>query len=117
MNRDDVIRMAVQCQLVTTANREGIFMDALDQFAQLVAAAKDAEHKEAMRWDVHTCGPTCKRYACVMTREAVAAEREECAKVCDAGVDTEHPIVKGHIMKGFGKSTLLADAIRARGQQ
>lgn len=43
-------------------------------------------------------------------------EREECAKVCEAGVDYEHPTVKGHIMENFGHSRLLAKAIRARGQ-
>jgi hypothetical protein len=46
-----------------------------------------------------------------------AAEREECAKVCEAGVDYEHPTVKGHIMENFGHSRLLAKAIRARGQE
>jgi len=39
MNRDDIIRMAVECQLVTTANRDGIYMEALERFANLVAAA------------------------------------------------------------------------------
>ncbi len=48
-----------------------------------------------------------------MAREA---EREACAKVCEAGVDYEHPTVKGHIMENFGHSRLLAKAIRARGQ-
>jgi hypothetical protein len=40
VNRDDVIRMAVECQLVTTANRDGIYMEALERFAELVAAAE-----------------------------------------------------------------------------
>jgi hypothetical protein len=44
-----------------------------------------------------------------------ADEREECAKVCETGVDYEHPTVKGHIMENFGHSRLLAKAIRARG--
>ena len=48
---------------------------------------------------------------------AVLAEREACAKVCEEGVDTEHPIVKGHIMKNFGSSDHLAAAIRARGEK
>jgi hypothetical protein len=47
-----------------------------------------------------------------MIQEAVAAERERCAKVCETGVDTEHPTVKGHIMKNFGVSSHLAAAIR-----
>jgi hypothetical protein len=40
MNRDDIIRMAVECQLVTTANRDGIYIEALERFANLVAAAE-----------------------------------------------------------------------------
>jgi len=40
MSRDDIIRMAVECQLVTTANRDGIYMEALERFAELVAAAE-----------------------------------------------------------------------------
>jgi hypothetical protein len=40
MTRDDIIRMAVECQLVTTANRDGIYMEALERFAELVAAAE-----------------------------------------------------------------------------
>jgi hypothetical protein len=43
------------------------------------------------------------------------AEREACAKVCETGIDYEHPTVKGHIMENFGHSRLLAAAIRARG--
>jgi hypothetical protein len=38
---------------------------------------------------------------------------EEAAKVCDTGVDTQHPTVKDHIMLNFGKSSILAAAIRA----
>ena len=110
MNKDDVIRMAREAD--SYADKHGpsawrhpdefaAFRD--ERFAALVAAAKDAEHKEAMRWDIHSCGPTCTRYACVATREAVAAEREACAKVCDAADKSTHP-------------SDLADAIRARGQ-
>lgn len=40
MTRDDIIRMAIKCQLVTTGNRDGIYMDALEDFANLVAAAE-----------------------------------------------------------------------------
>jgi hypothetical protein len=35
-----------------------------------------ADEQEKYKWDVHSCGPTCKRYACVAMREAVEAERE-----------------------------------------
>ena len=40
MNKDEIIRLAVQCQLVTTGNRDGFYMDALERFATLVAAAE-----------------------------------------------------------------------------
>jgi hypothetical protein len=42
-----------------------------------------ADEQEKYKWDIHSCGPTCKRYACVAMREAVEAEREACAEVCD----------------------------------
>ena len=51
-----------------------------ERFAELVRA----DEREKYKWDVHSCGPTCKRYACVAMREAVEAEREACAKVVDA---------------------------------
>ena len=92
----------------------GASEDDLERFAQLVAAAKDAEHKEAMRWDVHTCGPTCKRYACVMTREAVAAEREACAKVCEQGLAIATSLSALDDMEMWGEK--FAAAIRARGE-
>jgi hypothetical protein len=40
MTREDIIRMAIECQLVTTNNRDGIYMEALERFAALVAAAE-----------------------------------------------------------------------------
>ncbi len=73
------------------------------RFAAMVASAKEAEHKEAMRWDIHSCGPTCKRYACVATREAVAAEREACARICETEWSTTQEHVHG---------LALADMIR-----
>jgi hypothetical protein len=59
--------------------------------------------------DIHTCHHECQRPICVAVREAIAAEREACAKVCDELV-LEHP----------GRADLTAKqcafAIRARGQ-
>jgi hypothetical protein len=48
-------------------------------FAELVAEAEADKHNTG----THTCSNRCQRYACVAVREAVAAEREACAKVCD----------------------------------
>ena len=71
-------------------------MDCLERFAELVRA----DEREKYKWDIHSCGPTCKRYACVATREAIAAERE-------AVLDLVDDYAKGN--------TDLRDAIRARG--
>jgi hypothetical protein len=44
----------------------------LKAFADLVRA----DEREQYKWGVHSCGPTCKRYACVAMREAIEAERD-----------------------------------------
>ena len=38
MTQDEIIRFAIQCRLVTTGNRDGLYMNALTEFAKLVAA-------------------------------------------------------------------------------
>jgi hypothetical protein len=44
-----------------------------------------ADEQEKYKWDIHSCGPTCNRYACVAMREAVEAEREKVLKeIADA---------------------------------
>jgi len=53
--------------------------------------------------EIHTCSNECQRPACVAVREAVAAEREACAKIC------EEPW-QGHPYD-------IAKQIRARSQQ
>ena len=59
--------------------------------------------------------PELERLVAFVRADERSVEREACAKVCEAGVDYEHPTVKGHIMENFGHSRLLAKAIRARG--
>ena len=55
-----------------------------DEIERLVALAR-ADQDEKYKWDIHSCGPTCKRYACVAMREAVEAEREKVLKeIADA---------------------------------
>ena len=54
----------------------------LDRLEQLVALVR-ADQDEKYKWDIHSCGPTCTKAACVAMREAVEAEREACAKVCE----------------------------------
>jgi hypothetical protein len=74
--------------------------EALDRLVEYVRA----DEREKYKWDVHSCGPTCKRYACVAMREAIEAEREACAKVCEA------------MNKYMDDGEECAAAIRARGQ-
>jgi hypothetical protein len=109
MNREDIIRMAQEAKFATEEWGDGLhhvcvfnfqgseteITEELQRFATLVASAEREKHK----WDIHSCSPTCNRYACVAIREAVLAEREACAKIAD----TAEPY----------KS---ADLIRARGQ-
>jgi hypothetical protein len=40
MNRDDILRMALECHLVNTDNLDGYYMKALERFAELAAAAE-----------------------------------------------------------------------------
>ena len=76
----------------------------VERFAALVAAAE----REAIKWNsIHSCHADCQNPACVIVREAVAAEREACAKVCE---QSEH---NGGIEDCGAKA---AAAIRARGQ-
>lgn len=94
MNRDDIIRMAREAD-ASFETAESMF-----KFAALVAAAE--REKMAIN-SIHSCHSECQRPICVLVREAVEAEREECAKVCkQAGID------------GFG-TLAAAIAIRARG--
>jgi hypothetical protein len=80
MNRDDIIRMAREAGLLrsgdgwTEPHRWGI--TELERFAALI--------KQHLSYDgIHTCHDECQRPTCVAVREAVKAERETCAAICD----------------------------------
>ena len=93
MNREDIDTMWQQA--LTESIKDGEQFTRY-HFAALVAAAVD----EKYRWEIHTCGPTCTKLACVALRNAVAAEREACAMVIQrAGLPS------------------IAEAIRARGKE
>jgi hypothetical protein len=51
-------------------------MEAMERQVNILTDAL-AQERERLKWDVHSCGPTCKRYACVAVREAVQVEREK----------------------------------------
>ena len=70
--------------------------DFLKRFEALIRADEREKHK----WDVHSCGPTCEKYACVALREAVEAEREAIARW----------------LEGEKNAPYWAELVRARGK-
>lgn len=126
MKQDEIIEMARQAggrEMVsslthpngpTTAIKFHVENGSLEAFAKLVADKKDAEHKEAMRWDVHTCGPTCKRYACVAIREAVKAERETIKELAEKELLNTSALMSMPPQSSAAWNIL--QAIRARGE-
>ena len=50
MTDDDILRMAIECQLVTTGNREGFYSEALMRFARM-----------AMQHEREACAKVCKK--------------------------------------------------------
>jgi hypothetical protein len=69
MTREDIIRMAVTCQLITTANRDGIYMKALERFAALVRA----DEREA-------CAKVCEETTASWTQYLYNEGCTDCAK-------------------------------------
>ena len=99
-----VIEMALEAGLIDFRDPlSGEYIKAvvedLTAFAELVRA----DEREKYKWDVHSCGPTCQRYACVAMREAVQAEREACASECDEWIKNGNALAED-----------IASAIRAR---
>jgi len=122
MNREDIIRMAQEAKFATEEWGDGLhhvcvfnyqgseteITEELQRFADLVASAEREKHK----WDIHSCSPTCNRYSCVATREAVLAEREACAKVCE---EMKTYVGRNNAVTQSSAND-CATAIRARGQ-
>jgi hypothetical protein len=102
----DIIRLAREAgwhdELLSVSFTEPL----LERFAALVAAAE----RERMDLNsIHSCHAECDNPFCVRVREAVAHEREACAKVAD--------LVAREIDDTNGTATYIAKAIRARGEQ
>ena len=91
-DQDEIIRFAIQCRLVTTGNRDGLYMDALTEFANLVAAKAFQNGYEK---------------GVAAFTEAVNLEREACAKLCDSFQTRDVGMQPAE----------CAGAIRARGEQ
>jgi hypothetical protein len=82
MTRDEVIRLAREANMGFDISVWGV-IEELQAFAAMVAEAEADKHDTG----THTCSNRCQRYACVAVREAVAAEREACAKMCEEVID------------------------------
>lgn len=112
MTQDEIIRMAREAGLAEwheSIQQHGFkFADVnnLERFAALVAA----HERERMKWDgIHTCSDVCDKPACVARRNAVLAEREACAKVCEE--------VDNNMEASWKRNAInCAAAIRARGK-
>ena len=91
MTRDELIRIALQCQLVIAGNRDGLYMDALAKFAELIAVAERRRTWLPEDWTDYE-------------RSIAENEREACAQLCEKADDDEFY---------FGRN--YAEAIRARG--
>ena len=81
--RDDIIGMAREAGLWPSVT--DTFPEEVQHFAALVAAA---ERENTAINGIHSCHSECQRPICVAVREAVAAEREECAKICGKIADS-----------------------------
>lgn len=109
MKRDDIIRMAVQCQLVNAGNREGLCMDALAEFAELVTEKERNRIWTQDHWTEYERG-------------IAEAERDACAKVAETPVGEYQVIVACGTepapvtVPKYLDPLSIAKAIRARGQ-
>ena len=113
-----VIEMAREAAAVHGHTFKAVPSPETIEFITAFAELARADEREKYKWDIHSCGPTCQRYACVAMREAVEAEREECAKVCEELLD--RPSGYQGTWEGYGEFKTqmtgqeCADAIRAR---
>jgi hypothetical protein len=104
MTREDIIRLARKASSEPDYDFPNAF--ALERFAALVAAA---EREKLDLNAIHTCHDECQRPFCVLLRQEIAHEREQCAKLAES-MQLEHP--SGSAVY----SNDVAAAIRARGQ-
>lgn len=94
--QDEIIRFAIQCRLVTTGNRDGLYMDALTEFAKLVAAKAFQNGYEK---------------GIAAFNEAVSLEREACAKIIQTHLDANDDL------RAKGSLASVLDYIKFRGEQ
>jgi hypothetical protein len=86
MTRDEIVRLARECGFGTLMDHP-IMTESMIRLGFLVAAA---ERKSMDLNAIHSCHAQCQNPFCVRVREAVAHEREACAKLCE-----DIPLPKG----------------------
>ena len=107
MTRDDIIRLAREARLEDGLYPYEVLWESIERFAALVAAAE----RERMDLNaIHSCHAECQNPFCVRVREAVAHEREACAKFL---IDLYESDGGYHPAEEFAKNA--AAVIRARG--
>ena len=100
MNREDIIQMAQEAQMpFYWRTGEITYLDKLERFAALVASAERERIKQANAPEIERINVHIKEL-----EDAVKAEREACAKVCEEYV-------------GYGTRDKFAATIRARAKE
>jgi hypothetical protein len=102
MTRDDIIRNA-EAELVNRLTSEAIRL-----YARAYDAGIAAERKNMDMNAIHSCHAECQNPFCVRVREAVAHEREACAKLCEE-MARRHDDIRRAALE------VVAEWIRARG--
>ena len=83
MTQDEIIRMAVECQLLNASNREGLYAQAIERFAALVAAhereacAKVCDEIERHKWEILTKGGKLEGLSPIDCAAAIRARNEK----------------------------------------
>ena len=106
-----IMEMAREAGICTWLKPPVDVVERIERFAELVRE----DEAEKYKLDVHSCGPTCTKVACVATRAAVQAEREACAMVCEQGLAIATSLSALDDMEIWGEK--FAAAIRARGDK
>ena len=99
-----IMEMAREAGICTWLKPPADVVERIEAFEALVREDEAQKYKR----DVHSCGPTCTKIGCVAMREAVLAEREACAKVCE-----KH----GYDHYCGNVTDKIAETIRARGNK
>ena len=87
MTRDDIIRMAQECQLIgMRPHLDGIYQESLERFAALVAAAEREKVAAWMRSKSYATGhgDTIEDLLKELEWQVAEREREACAKVAES---------------------------------